>query len=117
MPLTHELTIRPASPVPLARPISLFMLQRRSSRLVSRHSKEEEHKRQQELEAQALAAATAAEQAEAAAAAAAARAMAQVPTTASGAPAKQLLDVLPDQRLALLLQQVRAAVMPACLPC
>ena len=84
---------------------------------MSRHSKEEEQKRQQELEAQALAAATAAEQAEAAAAAAAARAMAQVPTTASGAPAKQLLDVLPDQRLALLLQQVRERCCePACLP-
>ena len=63
-------------------------------------------RRQQELEAQALAAATAAEQAEAAAAAAATRAMAVVPTTASGTPAQQLLDVLPEQRVALLLQQV-----------
>lgn len=74
--------------------------------MASRHSKEEELRRQAELEAQAAAAASAAEAAEAAAAAAAARAMAVVPTTASGAPAKQLLDVLPEQRLALLLQQV-----------
>ncbi|KAL4435851.1 hypothetical protein ABPG77_000613 [Micractinium sp. CCAP 211/92] len=80
--------------------------ERRSSRLVSRHCKEEEQRRQWELEAQALAAATAAEQAEAAAAAAAARAMAEVPTTSTGAPARQLLDVLPEQRLALLLQQL-----------
>ncbi|KAL4458738.1 hypothetical protein ABPG75_013603 [Micractinium tetrahymenae] len=80
--------------------------ERRSSRLVSRHCKEEEQRRQWELEAQALAAATAAEQAEAAAAAAAARAMADVPTTSTGAPAEQLLDVLPEQRLALLLQQL-----------
>ncbi len=81
-------------------------LQRRSSRLVSRQCKEEEARRQQELEAAAAAAASAAEQAEAAAAAAAARAMAVVPTTAKGAPAKQLLDVLPEQRLGLLLKQV-----------
>ncbi|PSC71102.1 peregrin isoform X2 [Micractinium conductrix] len=80
--------------------------ERRSSRLVSRHSREEEQRRQLELEAQALAAASAAEQAEAAAAVAAARAMAEVPTTASGAAAKQLLDVLPEQRLALLLDQL-----------
>ena len=80
--------------------------QRRSSRLVSRHCKEEELRRQEHLEAQAAAAATVAEQAEAAAAAAAARAMAVVPTTSSGAPAGQLLDVLPEQRLAMLVQQV-----------
>lgn len=100
----------PSSQMP-SRPSSLLcsLLQRRSSRVASRHSKEEELRRQQELEAQAAAAASAAEQAEAAAAAAAARAMAVVPTTAHGAPAKQLLDVLPEQRLALLLQQVRRA--------
>lgn len=73
---------------------------------MSRQCKEEEARRQQELEAAAAAAASAAEQAEAAAAAAAARAMAVVPTTAKGAPAKQLLDVLPEQRLGLLLAQV-----------
>lgn len=94
--------------LPIHRPLACrppSALQRRSSRVASRYSKEEEARRQQELELQALAAATAAEQAEAAAAAAAARAMAVVPTTASGAPATQLLDVLPEQRLALLLQQ------------
>ncbi|EFN53262.1 hypothetical protein CHLNCDRAFT_58651 [Chlorella variabilis] len=80
--------------------------ERRSSRLVSRHCKEEELRRQEHLEAQAAAAATVAEQAEAAAAAAAARAMAVVPTTSSGAPAGQLLDVLPEQRLAMLVQQL-----------
>lgn len=80
--------------------------ERRSSRLVSRHCKEEEQRRQWDLEAQALAAASAAEQAELAAAAATARAMAVVPTTASGEPAVQLLDVLPEQQLALLVQQL-----------
>ena len=92
-------------------------LQRRSSRLVSRQCKEEEARRQQELEAAAAAAASAAEQAEAAAAEAAARAMAVVPTTAKGAPAKRLLDVLPEQRLGLLLKQVgcRARGRAACI--
>jgi hypothetical protein len=85
-----------------------LFLQRRSSRLVSRHSKEEEARRQEQLEAQAAEAASVAEQAEAAAAAAAARAMAVVPLTASGKPARQLLDVLPEQRLAMLLEQVGA---------
>jgi hypothetical protein len=91
------------------------LLQRRSSRLVSRSCREEEIRRQEQLEEEAAAAASIAEQAEAAALAAAARAMAVVPTTASGAPAAQLLDVLPEQRLALLIEQV-GALVPSRLP-
>lgn len=102
----HACAVRPAHVRPLPPLPSAYLLQRRSSRLVSRHCKEEEQRRQWELEAQALAAASAAEQAEAAAAAAAARAMAEVPATSTGAPAQQLLDVLPEQRLALLLLQL-----------